>query len=794
MISALFHKLQKLSHACIGCRPLLWRKMPAVALACFAMSFASVPAHAAPEEGFLAGMEIEVMGEQALANALDLLSINVRGVRHQEVLRLLTDEALNDYLTPDTLELLPEPLRNELTQGVKLGVSIKEADRSIQRPGSPPPRALQHALDPKAQVKSTHLVPNASGILVPAPTGEIVTTDSVRAEQSWHTVKQRWNALPRGTQITHIDINKLPKLHRAVLFRAYPFFIQELQLRVDLPAPIAELMSRLEWSLESSGLEFRHKVPLNDPDLLLRDIEQLASLTGIRKYIENPTTPEPDAYAFSLHIHASKKGAVVDKEIGQNLNKLRVIELAERGRAENIFAKYGYADEGRSLISSVDVDHLESRTQTLAPKAEISRLRTWLNRSRTDNLKHTREELKQGVARLQKLLTESTDLDTPHTRSAQMALLALDKLPEQLAPNYIHSLLKAARAADKRTAIIMKEKLRNASINPNALLEFSDCVTDHCVDLRISLAGHAYYKLPAEEQAAYLGKFVEKLQAFAESWSTKRPFNFFEFHQLFSKLYGERHNPLIREASYIVGDHIVRTYGAAKANKIDHLAEHLAYRPNFRACPDFQCVLKSISADIEMLRENEFFEKNRKLEILGMSIRDRINDWIRYPDFEPLTLIKLAEEHQLERRGANTLINRIIHAENIKFPASTWVDLVEHAKRTDLRGYLDHATARFLAANPTREELRRFIPLAKDKDALKMLTTLLARYPSEEDFMLAVRTAGYHWSIIDEVEKLLEPYKSALPDEARIQLAISKRARDEWSLPPCDNYSKFDPK
>lgn len=200
---------------------------------------------------------------------------------------------LDNYLEAspeDRLKELPEELRTRLTEGLLLKDILGDIQpSSIIVPGSKP-----------SPVK-------------PRSTFEVQSEQILRRVE-WEKLFKRWRELPENEKIQAIRWERLSPLKKAELaimlarFKNDEGTMKILKLKENIPAPLEDLFSRLSWHQDGEALEFRHKdeIKIEDPEIFLKDVEQLSTITATTKETFNPEqTLKKNS---SLHYHVSIEG------------------------------------------------------------------------------------------------------------------------------------------------------------------------------------------------------------------------------------------------------------------------------------------------------------------------------------------------------------------------------------------------------------------------------------------------------------------------------------------------------
>lgn len=409
-------------------------------------------------------MEIELSGEQTLAAAFRYMEFRDEREMKKRLSESLTSEILDLSLTPETFLKLPADLQAELSKGLVAGGALAKpkTDFKIQKQEPTIPalpqvnekptgilgadgRPISSAAPKITLPASSKFERTAGGLIVPEGTKELPPS-AVASRLSWLAIKDRWKKMSAYEKLPHISVNDLPKEVIAVLFKANKLSAKDFQRRSDLPQPIADLMDRLEWVKDALGpLEFRHKVPVNDPTILKKDIETFARMTGIHRFMSDPTKIEEDVYGFSFHVHVSKEGADA-KRIGELLNRIRLLELYEQGRHNAAFEAEIDADkyslqmgyklrvEQKGLIRVIGDDRIEGRIHTVGYNAEVDRLVKSLGGPTEDTVAELKSNLFKRMADVLRN-AESFPTGSTQRREAIQVLLAVNpifRFPEEM--------------------------------------------------------------------------------------------------------------------------------------------------------------------------------------------------------------------------------------------------------------------------------------------------------------------------------------------------------------------------
>lgn len=477
-------------------------------------------------EGWLAGMEIELTGEIPLGNIFRYFTIRVPELQRKKLLEQLDAAAIDAYLTPETLAALPAEVQGHLTGGEPIGVGkIERLDRSLLGADGQRLRPISGSEVAARPAES----PGAPGIfLTPAQT----------AEQKWLEVQKRWHSLPLPERRQWIELDLLPPRVKVALFQqGKGFKPNQLVLREGLTPPIDELFRRLEWVMDINALEFRHREPLADPRQVARDIETFADLAQIRQYMDHPETPEPGKLSFSVHFHLSKEGHD-SRRLAQSLNGLRLLELAEQGRAANPYGIAGYQTnvEFRGLVRLIERNRIEGRTHVLRPREEIARLQHWMSLPEAEALAQIQARIDDKVALLEQRLLSASQGDTPLLRSAVMALLEIrPQSPALRTPLALR--LVDAHLLSSEDPFIRGELSRifsRAHVIEGVMLDLPNCENLRCVRRRLEALKWMASTFDRRENLAQglaevldhapWARTISAVDLYAELWQPTLPF------------------------------------------------------------------------------------------------------------------------------------------------------------------------------------------------------------------------------------------------------------------------------
>ncbi len=372
-----------------------------------------------------AGFEIELTPAALtrIIHLFDWARIDRENGANLRAMGQISPAAVRSYLdNPAHFDSLPQDLREELTLGIgpfrsnESWIASAEAPRPILSEGATlgrvttreqtialrrPTTNQQTLLDPKIPEGFTR---DRSGLILPSSTREAI--EAQQAEQTlaeerrlrqsqldahWNTIVQRWQELPLGRSTGAVRLENLEPETLAniailsghegaqapagsrerileTLINAAKGF--PLPLRPDLSAETRQTMQGLIWHKDNEGLEFKLEFPATSTGEGLRRARYFARLAGVERLIFEPATPTASTRrlirqggAASLHIHFSRSGRRMHREL-QLLNLLLLPEAIENfGETAITASQYGFSDIGRRGLVRIlpPGDHIEIR-------------------------------------------------------------------------------------------------------------------------------------------------------------------------------------------------------------------------------------------------------------------------------------------------------------------------------------------------------------------------------------------------------------------------------------------------
>ncbi len=286
-------------------------------------------------------------------------------------------EVFDSHLeTPGNFERLPPKLREELGRGLQLGSVLITREQPVLRsggpliiPGTPElPREAERPVSgavhegrvniPK-DVENVGLNESTRGFDI-AKRGDLYVADKpLPAElrtgtanslpqsraSDWSELHRRWRKHLRGLspaeRLQLVPLESLSDIKKAELLVRMPEFARlptkspeslENYLRLKPGAP--EWMSELAWQIDGRKdlggfwLELTLRTPTDDPDDGVDILMRLAREVGIEREVINPRLARS---SFSLHLHASTRGAPAFDTVGKEYKKLQMLRLLELG-------------------------------------------------------------------------------------------------------------------------------------------------------------------------------------------------------------------------------------------------------------------------------------------------------------------------------------------------------------------------------------------------------------------------------------------------------------------------------
>lgn len=340
------------------------------------------------------GMEIEISGQHGLRNLVPYFEFQSTSAM-QELALLdshLAPAEIDSYLTPENFELLPQSMREKLTEGLADDVQFKIETRPLIAPSNPNAN-LTPANSPSQIILRPGSTPkpkppelrSQGGILLSSPVEqpkEIILPEIVKRDVKWNAILARWKALPDIERLKSMKIQGLPPAKTAQLWMTDKLPLAWIKPKKTNSPEVNALLSNLEWNNEGGLVEFRHKIPVNGKEAYLRNVELFAEMAGIRRYIDEPNKvfpPEPLRYTY--HVHASRRGASLTR-VADKINKLLLLRMQEAGRGEGALrSRFGFSDtRTKGLLRQVSDDRIEYRSHVESPRAELERYIPYMSR------------------------------------------------------------------------------------------------------------------------------------------------------------------------------------------------------------------------------------------------------------------------------------------------------------------------------------------------------------------------------------------------------------------------------
>lgn len=381
---------------------------------------------------FQFGMEIEISGPIAMRNLIPYYEIKPTSPAKERafVETSLSTEEIDAYLTPDTFRDLPEALKLQLTEGLEKDVTLVLTEKTVYAPASGiqiGDQKIQTA--PRAPTPSAVQLPGrlqgpiaapvrpefrtSSGIILneaESPPKELVIPESVKQEMKWKTIVERWKLLPPSERHGVVRLEGLPPNKKAELWLDRKIPGNWIQPKESNDPKIKALLSNIGWTHENYHvIEFRHKVPMNGKEAYLSDVELFADLAGIRKYMNDPNSNyPPEVLRFSYHVHASRRGASLEK-VADRANKLLLLEMYQNGRGDSALrGQFGFSTiYSKGLLKLVKDDHLEYRSHFESPRAELERYIPYMSGSASETVARLDAEIAAHAKKIFRELQET---------------------------------------------------------------------------------------------------------------------------------------------------------------------------------------------------------------------------------------------------------------------------------------------------------------------------------------------------------------------------------------------------
>lgn len=333
------------------------------------------------------GMEIEISGQHGLRNLVpyfDFQSSNP--IQELSILETqLSPDEIDSYLTTESFKLLPKEMQDKLTVGLADDVQFKIETKPLITPSQAMPQSqIILRTGPTPNAKPTELR-SQGGIILSGPVEqpkEIIVPEIVKRDVKWSNIWARWKALPDMERLKVMKIQGLPPTKIAQLWMDEKIPLAWIQPRKTNTPEVNALLSNIEWENEGGLVEFRHKVPVNGKEPYLRNVELFAEMAGIRRYIEEPNKVfPPDSLRYTYHVHASRRGAILDG-VAKKINKLLLLQMHEEGRGEGALkSRFGFSDTmDKGLLRQISDDRIEYRSHVESPRAELERYIPYMSR------------------------------------------------------------------------------------------------------------------------------------------------------------------------------------------------------------------------------------------------------------------------------------------------------------------------------------------------------------------------------------------------------------------------------
>lgn len=297
------------------------------------------------------------MAEQALSRYFDLTKLeDLRG-------EIPDTDLQNPFpLTKKDLKLLRGHISTELTKGLTNPFGPIELTKSLLIPGS-----AAREIEKPEPIYVRGEGSAASGSKFEKPVGPRILdpmgnpySGNIELKQDEHeTLKQRWAAAWKEMSFSErrkiYPLSLLLPETRAALVRRY-FEIRNpgawrLQTTVFPVEPsaspmIKELFTRIGVGIDPGGaLELKHFQPVTEPELILKDLALLTTLTQTTQILGRSSRKSlPQAH---YHVHFSKAGEDL-REYADGLSLLRLLQFMKAGFGDRII--------GNTAIGSIRYD------------------------------------------------------------------------------------------------------------------------------------------------------------------------------------------------------------------------------------------------------------------------------------------------------------------------------------------------------------------------------------------------------------------------------------------------------
>lgn len=357
-----------------------------------------------PDSPWRYGMEVEVSGATALNRLMPYYGFSETSLRSYLVRETLTEAEVNQYLTPETFEKLPGPLKDVLSGGKSLEVKLEISEKPIEVKSSLPLAA------PTIQHSSGLILPRGMGEIIiegdsrPAASQELVIPGHVKQELQWTEITQRWKEMNREQKLRHIRLSDLaPAVKSRLILHPDLDFTKLLVVKPDAPEKIQELLKRLKLNYEGGLIELRHGTPVTSQAEYLKDLYLFSDIIGVRRYLDDPNNSfPPEGLRFTYHTHVSRYGTSLEK-VAPLISKLRLLELHDHNRsAGGVYSNFGYLEDikRKGLVKLIGDSHIESRIHTEGALQEIQTLERYMSLPPEEAVNEIRGKMNPKIKKL----------------------------------------------------------------------------------------------------------------------------------------------------------------------------------------------------------------------------------------------------------------------------------------------------------------------------------------------------------------------------------------------------------
>lgn len=297
--------------------------------------------------GFRIGLEKELLAEP-LSRIIHLFDFNHLQKEMPTSIEFQEGE-LDHYLEAspeERLQELPKELREKLTEGLSLKDILKDIQPSrILIPGQTHSKKALSAIE--------------------------IQNEQILRRIEWEKLFKRWRELPEHEKAESIRWERLNPLKKARLaiqvarFKNDQATMKLLKLKDDIPPALQELFSRLSWHQDGDALEFRYKddIIIEDPEIFLKDLEQLSSITATTKETFHPEQTLQKSSSFHYHISIkdrdlSELSKLLNDRLFLNRVSLGIISDLT-GDGNGLYSPMPFRNRG--LLRNVNNDRIEFR-------------------------------------------------------------------------------------------------------------------------------------------------------------------------------------------------------------------------------------------------------------------------------------------------------------------------------------------------------------------------------------------------------------------------------------------------